>query len=98
MMKILIKNIGKKWAGSKKWNLLKKCDRLWQGTVLAREYDLSRRVDMSTDIRLASDAQITPNNEFIRLVENKGFSIFHLITEEEYEKGLALLKIDNEKK
>jgi len=53
---------------------------------------------MSTDIRLASDAQITPNNEFIRLVENKGFSIFHLITEEEYEKGLALLKIDNEKK
>lgn len=56
---------------------------------LAREYDLSRRSDMSTDIRLASDAQITPNNEFIRLVENKGFSIFHLITEEEYEKGLV---------
>jgi len=35
---------------------------------LAREYDLSRRADMSTVTRLASDAQITPNNEFIRLV------------------------------
>ncbi len=34
--------------------------------------------------------------EFVNLVENKGFSMFHNISDEDYEKGLSLLKWDYE--
>jgi len=66
--------LAKNGLARKSETLLKKCDRgrffimSINYNKLAREYDLSRRADMSTVTRLASDAQITPNNEFIRLV------------------------------
>lgn len=41
------------------------------------------------------EQKITP--EFLKLVENKGYSMFRLISAEEYERGLAALRHDFEK-
>lgn len=38
--------------------------------------------------------EVKVGKEFIKLVEQKGYSMFHLINEEEYQKGLERLKCD----
>ena len=38
------------------------------------------------------------SDDFVRLVENKGYSMFHLISEDEYNAGLTALKKDFENK
>lgn len=42
------------------------------------------------------EQRITP--EFLKLVENKGYSMFRLIREEDYQRGLAALKVDYAKR
>lgn len=43
-----------------------------------------------------AEQEIVVTEEFIKLAENKGYSMFHLIDEADYQKGLAALKADFE--
>ena len=45
-----------------------------------------------------ADSNFTITEDFMRLVENKGYSMFHLIEEADYQKGLVALKTDFENK
>ena len=41
-----------------------------------------------------TDSDITVTEDFVKLAENKGFSMFRLIEEDDYQTGLAVLKKD----
>jgi len=41
-----------------------------------------------------TESKVTVSADFLRLVENKGYSMFRLIEDEDYQTGLALLKKD----
>lgn len=56
----------------------------------AKSSGLSEYKIVKTDF--AQEVHVT--KEFVRLAENKGFSMFHLIDEKDYQKGITLLKKD----
>ena len=61
---------------------------------------ISKAIQNGFDIYDICNTEITKSHmitkEFLDLVENKGFSMFHLISNEDYEKGLSMLKQDYE--
>ena len=62
--------------------------------LAAEQWGFTVDENMKTDC----EQSLTISSEFVNLVENKGFSMFRLISEEEFSHGLKLLKQDYENK
>jgi ubiquinone/menaquinone biosynthesis C-methylase UbiE len=45
-----------------------------------------------------TDSELTISEDFVKLVENKGYSMFRLIEEADYQAGLAAVKVDFQNK
>ena len=60
----------------------------------AKTAGLSEHKIVTTD----ADSEFTVSEDFIKLVENKGFSMFRLIDDTDYQAGLVLLRKDYEDK
>jgi len=59
----------------------------------AKSASLSSHKTVVTD----EEKTVAISEDFIRLVENKGYSMFHLINDEDYDAGLSALKSDYQK-
>ncbi|MDR1194669.1 MAG: hypothetical protein LBK98_10995 [Peptococcaceae bacterium] len=80
---------------------------------LAKKYDLTRTANIEIlnlfaevyslddktvlDFGTDKESRFTISEGFIKLVENKGYSMFHLINDADYQTGLAALREDYEK-
>ena len=58
--------------------------------------EAAEAVGLSLHRRIATDREATfsISEDFVRLVENKGYSMFHLIRDDDFHAGLAALKSD----
>ena len=59
---------------------------------------ISAGLDEHKFVTTDAESEFSISEDFIRLVENKGFSMFRLIAEMDYRTGLAALRKDYEKK